>query len=111
MGAAMIWLEETVAAGSQPRLADVAGLAAQGFRALICNRPDGEEPGQPAFAEMAAEAARHGMQAVHVPVRPGQIGGADVAAMAHALADLPRPVLAYCRSGARSQALWQAARG
>ena len=26
---------------------DMAEIAAQGFKAIICNRPDGEEAGQP----------------------------------------------------------------
>lgn len=106
----LVWLEEGLAAREQVELAEVAGLAGQGFRALICNRPDGEGPGQPAFAAIEAEAARHGMKAAHVPVVPGQAGPAEVKAMAEALASLPRPILAYCRSGARSQGLWRAAR-
>src|SRR3546814_9210099 len=35
----------------------------------------------------------------------GGIDEGDVATMARALADLPAPVLAYCRSGARSEQL------
>lgn len=112
MGAMMepVWLDGGLATRAQVELSEIADLAGQGFRSLICNRPDGEDPGQPGFAAISAEAARHGMQAVHVPVVPGQIGPADVRAMAEALAQLPRPILAYCRSGARSQGLWRAAK-
>jgi sulfide:quinone oxidoreductase len=85
--------------------ADVAGLAASGFRSIICNRPDGEEAGQPPAAEVAAAAAAHGLRFTHIPVVPGSIGENDAAAMARALAELPAPVLAYCRSGARSEQL------
>jgi sulfide:quinone oxidoreductase len=86
-------------------VADVAGLAASGFRSIVCNRPDGEEAGQPAAAAVAAAAAAHGLRFVHIPVVSGQIGEGDAAAMARALADLPAPVLAYCRSGARCEQL------
>ncbi|WP_439569647.1 TIGR01244 family sulfur transferase [Sphingopyxis sp.] len=93
--------------------ADVAALAASGFRAIVCNRPDGEEPGQPPASTVAAAAEAHGLRFVHIPVVSGTIDEGDAAAMARALADLPAPVLAYCRSGARSEQLAEmaAARG
>ncbi len=54
--------------------------------------------------EAAAKAA--GLKARYIPVVAGQISDEDVAAFGAALAELPGPVLAYCRSGARSTALW-----
>jgi sulfide:quinone oxidoreductase len=86
--------------------AQVAQAANEGFRAIIDNRPDGEEPGQLSAAEMRALAASHGMGFAHVPVVPGKISDEDVARMADALARLDAPVLAYCRTGARSTTLW-----
>ena len=85
---------------------DLAHLAAQGFRAVICNRPDGEGPGQPAFAEVAAAARAAGMEAAYLPVEPGLFGMPEAADFAELLAKLPAPVLGYCRSGARAQNLW-----
>ncbi len=106
-------LTPALSVSSQIAPADIAALAASGFRSIVCNRPDGEEPGQPTAASIAAAAAAHGLHFDHVPVVSGAIGEADVAAMARALADLPGPVLAYCRSGARSEQLagMAAARG
>ena len=86
--------------------ADLLALRAHGFRSVICNRPDGEEPGQPSFAEIAEAARMHGLEPRHVPVQAGMIGTRDVAAFVAALDGLPLPVLAYCRSGARSATLW-----
>lgn len=86
--------------------ADVAEAAAQGFRSLISHRPDGEEPGQPSAADMRALAEAHGLAFAHVPAIPGQIGDADIAAMADTLASLPGPVLAFCRTGTRAATLW-----
>ncbi|RQW39428.1 MULTISPECIES: bifunctional protein tyrosine phosphatase family protein/NAD(P)/FAD-dependent oxidoreductase [Sphingomonadaceae] len=83
---------------------DMAAIAASGVRSIICNRPDGEEAGQPTAASIAAAAEAHGLRFAHVPVAAGY-GQGDVAAMARALAELPAPVLAYCRSGARSEQL------
>ena len=88
---------------------DVPAIARAGFKSIICNRPDGEA-GQPSFASIAQAAEAAGLQAQYLPAIAGQITPAQGAAMARLLADLPAPVLAYCRSGARSTALWQLAR-
>ena len=98
-------LTPTLSVSPQIDPADVAGLAASGIRAIVCNRPDGEEAGQPTAAAVAAEAEAHGLRFVHIPVVAETIDEGDAAAMARALADLPAPVLAYCRSGARSEQL------
>jgi sulfide:quinone oxidoreductase len=86
--------------------ADVAEIAGLGFRSIVCNRPDGEGPDQPAAAEIAAAAERQGLAFANVPVVSGQIDEGNVAEFRAALARLPAPVLAYCRSGTRSQNLW-----
>ncbi len=84
-------------------------LAARGYRAILCNRPDNEAPGQPDFATLRAAAQAAGLEARYVPIVHGRIGSADEAAFAQALQELPRPVLAFCRSGARSEAMYQGA--
>ena len=89
---------------------DIGALKAKGFRTIICNRPDHEDPGQPDFADIAAAAAAVGLAARHIPVRPDAIGPADVAAFGRAIDELPGPVLGYCRRGGRSAALWSPAR-
>ena len=86
--------------------ADIADLAARGFKSIIGNRPEGEEPEQPTWSSLAAEAARHGMSARQIPVVPGQIGPRDVDQFAAALRDLPAPIAAFCRTGTRSAMLW-----
>ena len=99
-------LTPTLSVSPQLSEADVAQAARDGFRAIIDNRPDGEEPGQLSAADMETLAARHGMGFAHVPAVPGQIGDAEVAQMASALVRLDGPVLAYCRTGTRSTTLW-----
>ena len=89
---------------------DLPSLKAKGFRAIICNRPDHEEPGQPSFAEVAAAATAVGIEARHIPVRPDAINADGVAAFGRAIKELPAPVLGYCRSGARSAAMWEKSR-
>lgn len=85
---------------------DVASLAAAGFKSIVCNRPDNEEEGQIAFAEIARVAGEHGLQAAHLPVISGQVQDDQAMQMAGALAELPAPVLAFCRTGTRSTMLW-----
>lgn len=85
--------------------ADVAEAARQGFVAIVCNRPDGEDPGQPSAAEIKGAAEAHGLGFTHIPVR-GAPGPAEVEAMRHAVDTADGPVLAYCRSGTRSITTW-----
>ncbi len=85
---------------------DVQTIAAQGFRAIICNRPDGEGADQPSFKEIAAAAETAGIEARYVPVQSGMVKDQDVSAFGEALEDVQRPVLAYCRTGTRSATLW-----
>jgi sulfide:quinone oxidoreductase len=100
--------EITPAYSVSPQIApgDVAGIKARGFRSIMCNRPDGESPDQTPEAAVRAEAERLGLAYAFVPVVSGQIDAGNVADFRAALAHLPEPVLAYCRSGARCQNLW-----
>ena len=90
----------------QIEIAEVADLAARGFRSIIGNRPEGEAPDQPDWSSLVAEAERHGMSACQIPVVPGQIGRDDVERFADALRDLQTPIAAFCRTGTRSAMLW-----
>ena len=89
----------------QISVADVAEAARQGFTAIICNRPDGEDPGQPTAAEIAAAAQAAGLTYTHIPVR-GAPGPAEVEAMRQAVDAADGPGVAYCRSGTRSITTW-----
>jgi len=102
-------LNEILAVGPQLRPEQLGRLAAAGFRSVLCNRPDDEEPGQPAFAEIAAAAAAAGFEAVYLPAPHAEIGPRLASEFAAAVERLPKPVFAYCRSGARSATLWQVA--
>jgi uncharacterized protein (TIGR01244 family) len=85
---------------------DLQSIADVGFRSIISNRPDDEDPGQPDWREIEAAAKAAGLEARHIPVIPGAIGVDDVANFAAALDEMPRPILAFCRSGTRAASLW-----
>ena len=76
----------------------------QGVVRVINNRPDAEEPGQPASSELEAAAHALDLDYIHAPAR-GMPGPDVVAAVEAALAD-GGPVLLYCKSGMRSAAAW-----
>ncbi|SHI88175.1 TIGR01244 family sulfur transferase [Wenxinia saemankumensis] len=92
--------------GPQIVPADIAALKAAGFGAIVSNRPDGEEAGQPASAEIARAAQAAGLAFRAQPIRPGQVGAQDAADFGALLEALPGPVFAYCRTGTRAATLW-----
>ncbi len=89
--------------------ADMEAIKKAGFRAIICNRPDGEGADQPTFQEIASEAKKEGLEAVYLPIVSGKVSDDDAAAFDKAMTELPGPVLAYCRTGTRSATLWSLA--
>ncbi|MEM9119831.1 MAG: TIGR01244 family sulfur transferase [Cyanobacteria bacterium P01_F01_bin.56] len=86
--------------------ADFAELASAGYKTIINNRPDGEEPGQLTASEAQKLAQAHGMNYVHIPVKMPELTSAIVEEFSTALAANPGPVLAHCKSGTRSCVLW-----
>lgn len=96
----------------QISVADVGVLARQGYKSIINNRPDGEGgPSQPTSAEIEAAAGAHGMRYVHFPVSSPMLSAAQVEAYRQACADLPHPLVAFCRSSGRASAFFQACGG
>lgn len=89
--------------------ADVAEAAAQGVTLIVNNRPDREQPGQPAAAEIAEACAAAGVAYAHVPVDHSGFRPDQATAMAQAMQGHDK-VLAFCRSGTRSTFLWALAR-
>lgn len=87
---------------------EVAAIKAAGFKSVICNRPDNEQPGQPSAESIKAAVEAAGLAFRHIPVISGQMTGDNVADMAQALDEMEGPVLAYCRSGTRCTNLYMA---
>ncbi|WP_033919369.1 TIGR01244 family sulfur transferase [Sphingomonas sp. 37zxx] len=99
-------IDDSISVSPQIAPQDMAALAAQGFVAVINNRPDDEEPGQPGSAEMHAAATAAGLGYTAIPITHAGFSHPQIDAMAQALAAADGPVLAYCRSGTRSCNLW-----
>lgn len=88
----------------------MAEAAAMGFKSVVNNRPDFEHGlDQPTSAQIEAAAKAAGLQYRHLPVDGGYQSPEEIAAFAELLKELPRPLLLFCRSGARSTRLFMAA--
>lgn len=99
-------LDEALSASPQIAPEDLPAIAAKGFRSVISNRREGEEPGQPSAETLRQAAEAAGLAFAHVPVVGGAISEQDVADFRQALADLPQPVFGFCRTGTRTTTLW-----
>ena len=81
-----------------------------GFKSVVNNRPDFEHgPDQPTNAQIEAAALAAGLQYRWLPVDGSFQSPQQIAAFAQLLQELPRPLLAFCRSGARSTRLYLSA--
>lgn len=88
----------------------MAEVAAAGFRSVINNRPDFEGgPQQPTSAAIEAAAQAAGLAYAFLPVAPGFHTPDEIARFAELMAAMPKPILAFCRSGTRSGRLVAAA--
>lgn len=99
-------IDGSIAVSPQIAPEDIAAIKAAGFVAIVNNRPDQEEPGQPAGAAIRAAAEDAGLAYTAIPITTAGFAQPQVAAMIDALAAAGGPVLAYCRSGTRSCNLW-----
>ena len=99
-------LSPFISVSPQLQPSDIGLLAGKGFRAVICNRPDGESDDQPDEQSMREACERHGIEFAFLPVVPGQVEEQHIEAFDQLLKQLNGPVLAFCRTGTRSATLW-----
>lgn len=97
----------TYSVAGQISVEDLADIKAAGFKSIVCHRPDGEAPDQPSFDSIRQAAEGLGIEARHIPVGPMGVTAEAVRAMVDAIEEMPEPMLGYCRSGARSTAIFQ----
>jgi sulfide:quinone oxidoreductase len=102
-------LSDEYSVATQIDPADVEYFAGEGYTAVICNRPDGEDAGQPDSESIREACEQHGIVFHMIPVRGRTISPETVHQFRAVMASAPGPVLGYCRSGTRSAILWQMA--
>jgi len=101
-------LEDGMFIDGQIQPNEVSELAAQGIKLIVNNRPDGEEPGQPAGAEIEAAASAAGIAYRAIPI--SQLTPEAIEATRQAFDEAGGPILAFCKSGTRSTYVWALAR-
>ena len=105
-------LSADVCTAAQLDPAAMAWAAQAGFKSVINNRPDFEGgPDQPTSAAIESAARAAGLAYAFLPVAPAVQTPQEVARFAQLMSDLPKPVLAFCRTGTRSGKLFRAASG
>jgi uncharacterized protein (TIGR01244 family) len=111
MALSFTWLAPDFATAGQLNVDDVAQAAAAGFRSIVNNRPDFEGgPSQPTSQAVQSAAAAAGLDYAFLPVQSGYQTPEEIAKMRDLLDKLPKPVLGFCRSGARTGNLYRAAK-
>ncbi|WP_423606347.1 TIGR01244 family sulfur transferase [Sphingomonas sp. MS122] len=107
-------INDRISVAPQIDPADVVEAARAGFVAIVNNRPDDEEAGQPEGESIRTVAETLGLAYHAIPITHAGFSATQVEAMREVLDQVDGPVLAYCRSGTRSTNLWalaEASRG
>ena len=99
-------LTESLSVAAQVSPQDIPNLAAQGFTVVVCNRPDGEVPGQATMDEIEAACNAADLLFVRYPVDAMNFPGPDIEGLGALFDDPGQSVLAYCRTGTRCANLW-----
>lgn len=102
-------LSDNYSVATQINPADVEYFANEGFTAIVCNRPDGEDPGQPTSASIREACERHGLDFYMIPMQGRYVNPDTVQQFLDVMRNAQGPVLGYCRSATRSAILWQLA--
>lgn len=99
-------IDDNFAVAPQLPAEAMEAAAKEGFHAVICNRPDDEDAGQPTLDDMSKAATRAGLAFHAVPYDMRTLDRGVIDAFEAAIASADGPVLAYCRSGTRSTIGW-----
>ncbi|MGB7406284.1 MAG: TIGR01244 family sulfur transferase [Pacificimonas sp.] len=99
-------LDKRASAAPQIAPTEIEQVKAAGFAALLNNRPDHEEPGQPTSEQMSSAAAAAGLRYAHIPLGQEPLTAEMINAVREALDAANGATLLFCRSGTRSTTLW-----
>ena len=99
-------LSDDYSVSPQIDVADVPSIAQAGFKSVICNRPDQENPESRQIEAIKAAVEAAGMDFAENIFDPSSFGPNKIERQAELLAQLPGPVFAYCASGNRCSVVW-----
>lgn len=99
-------INDNVSVSPQISPEDIPAIKAQGFVAIINNRPDGESPDQPDSATIERAAHEAGLSYHYIPLGRDGVNSEMIDQTKQVLEGSAGPVFCYCRSGTRSTTLW-----
>ena len=85
-------------------------LIKQGFKSVIVNRPDQEQGNTVRVDQLRNIAEQSKVSVIYQPVTSSKISETDVVEFAKYYNELPKPILMVCKSGARSNLLFNQAK-
>jgi len=85
---------------------DVATIVNAGFKSVICNRPDQENPVPCQIEAIKAAVLAAGLEFAENVFDSDSFGSDKVERQTELLKQMPGPVLAYCASGNRCSVIW-----
>lgn len=85
---------------------DLSVIAAAGYKTVICNRPDNENPPHLRADEISKAAAAAGISFHSLPLTHQTMNSENITAQFEIANSVDGPVLAYCASGTRSSVIW-----
>ncbi len=99
-------IDDNFSIAEQIHESDLMILKEAGYTDIVCNRPDYEDPGQPCFAELEAEAVKHGLRTHHLAFDGRDFTPSHIAGLREVLDSAEGKTVAFCRTGNRSLLLW-----
>lgn len=94
----------------QLEIDDMQAVVDAGFKSVIINRPDWEIDTSKVGSNLIIEAAKKaGLEIHYQPVISGEITQENIQEFKQLFQNMPKPILAYCRSGGRCANLYQLA--
>ena len=105
----IVQIDDKLSVSGQLTVSDVKHLANSGIKLLMCNRPDGEETGQPGFEEIEKAAIENQMSFVNIPCKGTNIPEHLLEEFVTVLDNSDNnndKIHAYCRTGNRCSVFW-----
>ncbi|BCE00125.1 TIGR01244 family sulfur transferase [Marinicellulosiphila megalodicopiae] len=104
----LTYIADHYAVSPQILPSDITELKDSDFVAVVCNRPDGEDEGQPTAKQIEDEAAKAGLAFIHLPMTGPMMTHEQLDELEGFLEKNQGKVFSYCRSGNRSSIMYQA---
>lgn len=96
----------TYAVSPQIDPSDLPSIAVAGYKTIICNRPDAENPPHMQASAMKEAAKNAGIALEFLPLTHQTMTPENIAKQFEIVANAGTPVLAYCASGTRCSVVW-----